>query len=119
MRLRSILFAGFLIFIFLWGASLAQAHTVSLSWTASTDAGVSYNVYRFSGACPSTGTAGFSKINTTSVAATTYTDASLAAGTYCYYATSVLNGAESVPSNLAPAVLLPAAPTALSATGTS
>jgi hypothetical protein len=96
----------------------AQAHSVSLAWTASTDTGVSYNIYRLSGACPSSGTSGFAKITGAPVTATTYTDNQLLPGTYCYYATSVLNGSESIPSNLAPAVVLPAAPTALSIAAT-
>jgi len=97
----------------------AQTHSASLTWTASTDSGVSYNVYRLSGACPSSGTNGFAKINAAPVTATTYADNTVAPGTYCYYATAVLNGAESIPSNLASAVILPAPPTALSITGTN
>jgi hypothetical protein len=108
--------AFFAVFILLCAADHAQAHSVTLSWTGSADPSVSYNVYRLSGACPSTGTAGFSKINATPVAATTYIDSPSAPGTYCYYATSVFNGAESVPSNLAPAVILPAPPRAMSTT---
>jgi hypothetical protein len=100
-------------------AASAQAHSVSLTWTASTDAGVSYNVYRLSGACPASGASGFTKITGTPVSTTAYTDATLAPGSYCYYATAVLNGAESVPSNLASAVILPAAPTALKVAGTN
>jgi cellulose 1,4-beta-cellobiosidase len=95
-----------------------SAHSVSLAWTASTDAGVSYNVYRLTGACPTTGSAGFAKITAAPVAATAYTDTGMAPGAYCYYATSVLNGAESAPSNLAAAVILPAPPTSLATTGT-
>ena len=108
--------AFFAVFILLCTADHAQAHSVSLAWTGSPDPGVSYNVYRLSGACPAAGTAGFSKINTAPVAATTYIDSPATPGTYCYYATSVFNGAESVPSNLAPAVILPAPPTAMSTT---
>jgi len=111
--------AFFAIVIFLCAADQAQAHSVNLSWTASPDAGVSYNIYRLAGACPATGTTGFSKITGTPVAATTYTDSIVTPGTYCYYATSVFNGAESVPSNVAPAVILPAAPSGLSTTETN
>jgi len=111
--------AFFAIVILLCTADHAQAHSVSLAWTASTDPGVSYNIYRLSGACPAAGTTGFSKITATPVAATTFTDSTATPGTYCYYATSVFNGAESVPSNLAPAVILPAAPTALSTTNSN
>jgi hypothetical protein len=119
MRLKSFTIAFLAILVLFCTATHAQAHSVSLSWTASTDSGVSYNVYRLSAACPATGTAGFTKITATTVIATTYTDGTVAPGTYCYYATSVLNGSESVPSNLASAVILPAAPTALSVTGTN
>jgi len=108
--------AFFAIFLLLCTADHAQAHSVTLTWTSSTDAGVTYNVYRLSGACPATVTAGFSKITPSSIAATTFTDSAMAPGTYCYYATSVLNGAESLPSNLATAVILPGAPTAMSTT---
>ena len=116
MRLRFIPFAFVLILGWLCAAAGAQSHSVSLTWTASTDSGVSYNVYRLSGACPTSGTAGFSKITTATITATAYTDTTATPGDYCYYATSVLNGAESIPSNMASAVILPAPPTSLSVT---
>jgi hypothetical protein len=97
----------------------ANAHSVSLTWTASTDSVAGYYVYRAAGACPTSGTSGFTKITATAVTGTAYTDSTVAAGAYCYYATSIFNGVESVPSNLASAVILPAAPTALSVTGTN
>jgi hypothetical protein len=96
-----------------------QSHSVGLKWTASTDAGVSYNIYRMAAACPANGTSGFSKITVTPVSATVYADSGIGPGAYCYYATAVLNGAESVPSNFVSAVILPAAPTSLSVTGTN
>jgi hypothetical protein len=113
MRRKLIRLAFFAIFILFCTADHAQAHSVALSWTASADPGVSYNIYRLSGACLAASTSGFSKITATPLTATTYTDSIVTPGTYCYYATSVFNGAESVPSNLAPAVILPAAPTAV------
>ena len=119
MRLRIFDISGLMILILFCSTAYAKAHSVNLAWTASTDSGVSYNIYRFSGACPTTGTTGFSKITTAPVNANTFMDSVGAPGTYCYYATSVLNGAESVPSNLTSAVILPAAPTALSITGTN
>jgi fibronectin type 3 domain-containing protein len=92
-------------------------HTVSLSWTASSDAAanptLTYSVYR---ATSCTGT--FTKINQ-NVTTTSYVDASLQPGTYCYEVTAVLNGAESTFSNTAPAVILPAAPTNTKVTGTT
>ena len=97
----------------------AQAHSVSLTWTASTDTVAGYFIYRSAGPCPIAGTSGFTKINSTAVTGTAYTDSTVTPGAYCYYATSILNGVESVPSNLVAAVILPAAPTALSVTGTN
>ena len=92
-------------------------HSASLSWTASPDAAANpslgYNIYRLSGACPTSGTAGFTKLNATPISTTTYTDASVGLGSFCYYVTATLNGAESVPSNTASAVVLPGAPTLL------
>jgi len=118
MRMKSFMLVFLVIPVLFCTPASAQAHSVSLAWTASTDSAVSYNLYRLSGACPSTGTSGFSKITAAPVTATTYTDSAVAPGTYCYYATAVLNGSESIPSNLASAVVLPAAPTALSIAGT-
>ena len=84
----------------------AGGHAVTISWTASTTAGVSYNVYRFTGACPGST---FTKITASPITATTYDDASVTGGaTYCYYATSYLataNPNESVPSNKAAATV--------------
>lgn len=95
----------------------AFAHTATLSYTASPDTGVTYNIYRITGTCPAT-PVGFTKINTAPVSALIFVD-TLSAGSYCYYVTAALNGAESVPSNLAPAVILPGAPTAVTITSTN
>jgi hypothetical protein len=93
-------------------------HSVSLSWTASIDAAanpsLTYSVYRATGSC----TATFTKINT-NVTLSVYTDPSMQPGSYCYKVTSVLNGAESVFSNSASAVILPAPPTNAAVTGTT
>src|SRR5258707_187346 len=101
----------------------SQSHSVSLSWNASADAAanptLAYNVYRLSGACPATGTAGFTKLSASPVSGTTFTDATVPLGQVCYYVTATLNGAESVPSNTASGVVLPGAPTVLKVTGTS
>ncbi len=79
-------------------------HSVGLAWTASSTAAgnpsLTYNVYR-SAAC--TGT--FAKLNSTPVAATTFLDATVFTGTYCYQVTAVLAGFESVPSNEVSAVV--------------
>ncbi len=118
MRFRIILPAFCLMFDWSLAAARAQSHSVSLQWNPSSDSGVGYNLYRMEGACPSSGTAGFSKITASPVTGTAYTDSAVGPGAYCYYATAVLNGAESVPSNFASAVILPAAPTSLSTAGT-
>jgi hypothetical protein len=103
--------------------SRAQAHSVSLSWTASSDAAanptLAYNVYRISGACPASGTTGFVKLSASPVSGTTFTDSTVPLGQVCYYVTATLNGGESLPSNTAAAVILPGAPTSLKITGTT
>lgn len=98
----------------------ATAHSVALAWTASSDAAanptLTYNVYRLVRVCPSGTPTGFTQVGTAS--ATTYSDTAVSVGnTYCYYVTAQLNALQSVPSNTASAVILPAAPTALGATG--
>ena len=112
-------------------ASLAQGagHSVVLTWSASTDPGAAYNVYRAAGTigggnsvtCPAApviplpvGSA-WTQI-TTGVTATTYTDTAVSAGSaYCYAATSTLSGLESGPSNVASALVFPAPPSGLTA----
>jgi hypothetical protein len=95
--------------------AFAQSHTVALSWTASTDAAanpsLTYNIYRANVPCASATT--FSKVNTSAIAAVTFTDSGLQPGSYCYQGTAVLNGVESLASNQAPAVILPKAQTSL------
>jgi hypothetical protein len=110
-------------------ATAQTTHSATLTWIASSDAAanpsLTYNVYKLlpSGACPAispTGVAGalilgFQKINTTPITALTFIDSGtpppLALGLQCYFATALLNGAESVPSNLIQTVILPAPPT--------
>jgi hypothetical protein len=90
--------------------SASSGHSVALKWTASTDAGVAYSIYRLAGTCPSTSTlTGFSKI-AIGLTTTSYSDA-VTAGAFCYTATATLNGAESIPSNSASVTVAPAAPT--------
>ena len=84
-------------------------HSVSVMWTASTDAAanpsLAYNVYR-SPIC----TGAFAKLNASPLGATSYLDTAVLPGaSYCYQVTSVLSGAESAPSNQA-AVLIPSPP---------
>jgi hypothetical protein len=93
----------------------SQGHEVILTWKASVDTGVTYNMYRLQGACPASGTVGFTKF-VTGITGTTYTDGGIAPGQYCYYATASLGGLESDPSNFAPANIAPGAPTSLKLT---
>ena len=94
--------------------AVGQTHTASLTWGASPDAatnpGLGYNVYRLTGACPVSGTAGFTKINTTLITTLAYSDTTVTIGTFCYYATAALGTVESLPSNTYIAVTLPAPP---------
>jgi hypothetical protein len=112
----------------------AGAHNVVLNWVASADAALNptlgYQVYRTAGlstVCPAVPpstvaaalASGFVVISgATPITAVTYTDlgfpnAPLPPGNYCYFVASVLSGASSLPSNLAPAPVLPAPPTGL------
>ena len=103
---------AFIVLAALTNATFAQAsHSVTLNWTASTDTGGTVNVYRTAGACSTSAT--FTKIATGVVAAGPYVDSGIAVGNYCYQVTAVVGGAESVPSNQAPASVLPNAPTIL------
>lgn len=63
----------------------ATTHSVELSWTASTSAGiVGYNVYR------AIGTGGYSKLDSSIVTGLKYTDVTVTAGTtYKYVVTAV------------------------------
>src|SRR5208282_4452572 len=94
--------------------SAQAAHSVTLTWS-STDTGVTFNVYKASGACPAAAPASvatpapFVKI-ASAITPLTYTDTSsnLTAGTiWCYFvtefiaATSTAAAQESAPSNLA------------------
>lgn len=83
-----------------------MAHTVVLSWTASTDVVDGYNVYR--------GPAGAETLLASGVTGTTYTDSSPLQVTD-YIVRSVRGGVESVNSNeISVSLPAPAAPTGLS-----
>ncbi|HEV2245594.1 MAG TPA: Ig and FN3 domain-containing protein [Terriglobia bacterium] len=74
--------------IALTGTGVAQAHSVNLSWTASTSSVIGYNVYssRVSGGP-------YVKLNSTPMATTSYTDATVQSGqTYYYVTTAVASG---------------------------
>jgi hypothetical protein len=78
------------------------AHSVTLGWTASTSTVLGYNVYR------GTQSGGpYTKLNSSLVPGTTYTDSTVQSGqTYFYVATAVdSNNVESVYSNQASAVI--------------
>jgi hypothetical protein len=82
---------------------VAQSHSVDLTWNASTSQGVvGYNVYRsiVSGS-------GYSKVNGTLNADTSYTDSSVTSGQTYYYVAKAVDGnnVESGPSNEVQAVI--------------
>lgn len=95
-----------------------MSHQVVLTWTASTDmpnpipSGSGYNIYR--GTAP--GAEGAIPINTSPIAANTFTDTSATVGVLDYYVKTLLNGALSVASAEVSTVILPQPPTGLTAT---
>jgi len=91
---------------------IAMAHSVSLTWTASTDAGAQYNVY----GGPSGKVDNSKPINSSPIAVTSYIDNNPNVGVQDYFVTAVVNGHESVPSNLVSIEIVPAPPTNLTAT---
>ena len=87
-------------------ADFAEAHTVTLSWTASTTSGSTYNVYRQQ-AC----SGNFAQI-ASALSATAYLDGAVTPGeTYCYEVTAAASGMESTASNPAPATIPATSPT--------
>ena len=92
-----------------------MAHSVSLSWTASTDAVDGYNVYRGTGP----GAEGTTALNSALVTGTTYVDSTATVGEDYYTVKSSKSGVLSVASNEVSAQLLPAPPTALTVTASS
>jgi hypothetical protein len=83
----------------------APAHSVSLTWNADGSPNVTgYNVYRRTG---SSGT--YTRINSSLIASTAYTDTSVTDGTTYYYETTAVNsgGEESAPSAAVQAVIPP------------
>lgn len=90
------------------GSLIAAGHSTTINWTASVDmpatipAGSGYNVFRASGACPASGVpTGAAELNTTPVAANTFTDTTVTPGNWCYYVETLLGGVSSLPSNTA------------------
>jgi hypothetical protein len=99
-------------------ASCAPAHYVKLSWTPSTESGATTNLWRAGGACPATGLPTGATEITTGLTGNTYTDNTVAVGSYCYYATATVSGIESYPSKNAQADVKPFGPTSLAITAT-
>lgn len=104
----------------------AQAHSASFKWTASTDlpgtipSGSGYNMFRASGVCPVSGIpAGATQLNTTPIAALVFTDSTVQAGSWCYYATTTISGTQSGPSNTVTAAIPVAPPTNVIITGSN
>jgi hypothetical protein len=104
---------------------MASAHSVSLTFTKSVDdtgaTGQGYTTWRQSGTCPAsvTSTTGFTSLNSTLFTGSSYTDSTVTPGNYCYIVTFTAASAVSNPSNTAAAVILPAAPTNVTVTGTN
>ncbi len=84
------------------GSCVTGSHSVDLTWTASKSSNViGYNVYR------KTPSGGYAKLNSSAIAATKYTDGSVAAGQTYYYVTTAVNshGYESTYSNEAKVII--------------
>jgi fibronectin type 3 domain-containing protein len=84
-------------------AAVGAAHSVDLSWTASTSSGVSgYKVYR-----STTSGSGYALQTSAPVTSTIYKDVNVAAGTTYYYVVRSVNssGTESANSNQATAAV--------------
>ncbi len=79
-----------------------NAHSATLSWTASTSTVAGYNVYR-----GTTSGGPYTKLNSSLVAGTTYTDNTVAAGQTHYYVVTAVDSSniESVFSNQVQAVV--------------
>jgi len=75
---------------------LPALHSVALSWVASTSTVAGYNIYR-----STVSGSGYSKVNTSLVGGTAYTDTSVQNGTTYYYVTTAVDssGKESAYSN--------------------
>lgn len=86
-----------------------MSHTVTLTWTASTDTVSGYNVYE---AVNAPGTEKGPALNgATLITGLTFTANVPGPGIYDFVVTSVANGAESIHSNEAVATVLPFPPT--------
>jgi fibronectin type 3 domain-containing protein len=83
-------------------AAATKAHSVALSWSASSTTVSGYNVYR-----STVSGSGYAKLNSGLVGATTYDDTNVQAGTTYYYVTTSVDsgGDESAQSNQASATI--------------
>jgi fibronectin type 3 domain-containing protein len=83
-------------------ATVQQAHSVALTWNASTSTVSGYNVYR-----STVSGAQYAKLNSSLVSGLSYTDTTVVSGssiTYYYVTTAVdSSSSESIPSNEVPA----------------
>jgi hypothetical protein len=79
-----------------FSAAAQQAHSVVLTWDASTSTVAGYNVYR-----STVNGSGFAKVNSSLVGSLTYSDTTVEAGTTYYYVTTAVDssGSESAYSN--------------------
>ena len=104
----------FLLLILVLSGITLNAKIVTLTWQdAVNPTGTNYSVYRSNSSC-STSTL-FVKI-ANSVAEKTYDNLDVGPGTYCYRVTATFNGIESIPSNLAEAIIPLSPPAALTVT---
>jgi len=77
-------------------ATVQQAHSVELSWIASTSTVAGYNVYR-----STVSSTQYAKVNSSLVGSLAYTDTTVLSGTIYYYVTTAVDasGNESAHSN--------------------
>jgi hypothetical protein len=85
--------------------SAFAAHSITIAWTDTLNpSGVTYNVYRLVGTCPTTAPTttpptGFTLLQSANTGTTFMDSAVLTGTTYCYIVTAVVAGSESAPSN--------------------
>lgn len=91
-------------------AAQTPAHAATSTWGVPADATAASTVTisRTAGSC--SGSAGFTVLASGLSMTQPYVDTTVTAGTYCYIAQQVLNGASSVPSNSAPVTVSPLPP---------
>jgi hypothetical protein len=120
MRLATRFIFAAVLALFVVGVSQAQGHTVTLTWSPSSDAAanptLTYTVSRAAGVCSSSSvfTTIMAGIAVPSGATPGYVNTGVAPGTYCYQVSAQLNGASSGttanPNPTVSAPVLPAVP---------